>query len=327
MEKERGSLTDGGQGRAGVCVQTDKTYQQSTGPEPLSAKARCSTGPGANVIKAWAKYTRRFMLLMAMLIRQIECYKFQQHRDDLPGTLITADSRWNVFWGEQQPGPSSESRPVLLLWDRLTLYEQDTSATVHARKRAAAGYGPELLRAEGWCWRLHCRPTDSKDPQLRGLWAELTIPSQNLHSTFWQSYYTAKVQENSRAQNKHPVSRDKSPWRLKLSRNLKLQTYSTHNCMFIRHILEKPDVKHVESMAGNSSLRSWRSSLTCFQKYRLYRQIHKKNRVTSFSRTVRVFPAHFAFSLILPFCILPFQFQFVLHDWACFGKKLVVVDF
>ena len=52
--------------------------------QPLPGKTRCSTDPSANAIKSSAKYTCRFMLLMATLIGQIECYKFQQQTDDLP---------------------------------------------------------------------------------------------------------------------------------------------------------------------------------------------------------------------------------------------------
>ena len=106
--------------------------------QPLPGKARCSTGPSANAIESRSKYTGRFMLLMAMLMDQIECYKFQQLMDNLPPTLITADGHWNVFWGEQTSGPSSVFRPVLPFWNNVTLYKQSTLAVVKAKKQAAA---------------------------------------------------------------------------------------------------------------------------------------------------------------------------------------------
>lgn len=79
------------------------------------------------------------MLLMATLIGQIECYKAQQQTGDLPPTLITADRRWNVFWGEQTFGRSSVFGPVLSFWDNVTLYKQSTLGVVVAKEKAAAG--------------------------------------------------------------------------------------------------------------------------------------------------------------------------------------------
>lgn len=77
---------------------------------------------------------------MAMLIGQIECYKFQQQTDDLPQTLITADRHWNMLWGEQTFGLSSVFKPVLSFWNSVTLYKQSALAAVKAKKRAAASH-------------------------------------------------------------------------------------------------------------------------------------------------------------------------------------------
>lgn len=103
--------------------------------QPLPGKPRCSTGPCANAIISRAKYTCRFMLLMAKLIGQIECCNFQQQTDDLPRTLITADRHWNVFWGEQTFGLSSVFRPTLSFWDSVTLYKQSALAVVKGKEK------------------------------------------------------------------------------------------------------------------------------------------------------------------------------------------------
>lgn len=159
--------------------------------QPLPGKTRCSTGPSANAIISRAKYTRRFMLLMAMLIGQIECYKFQQQTDDLPRTLITADRCWNVFWGEQTLGLGSVFRPVLSSWDNVTLLKWGTLAVVKKRAVASEGQRRDLTAS---CWWLTFKaapqqPT-SKQQQLLGL----MIPSQYISMSLRNFYYE---------QNKH----------------------------------------------------------------------------------------------------------------------------
>jgi len=108
-------------GSSSVSVLTSETYQQINMLQTLPGKARCSTGSRANAIKCRAKYTCRFMFPMPMLIAQIECYKFQQLKDNLLWTLITADRRWNVVWGEQ-----TVLRLLLSSWVNVTLWKQST---------------------------------------------------------------------------------------------------------------------------------------------------------------------------------------------------------
>lgn len=139
--------------------------------QPLPGKARCSAGPGANAITSRAKYTHRFVLPMATLIGQIECYKFQQQTNDLPRTLITADRLWNVLWGEHTLGLSSASGPR-----SVTLGQCDLVRARHI----SGGWGQEKSRR--WlrpkksptasCWRLTLKAAPQqqtlKQAQLRG---------------------------------------------------------------------------------------------------------------------------------------------------------------
>lgn len=151
--------------------------------QPLPEKARCSTGPGANAIKSRAKYTRRFMLPMAKLIGQIECYKFQQQTDDLPPTLITADSHWSAFWGEQTlwTGLCAQASSVVL--GQCDLVRARHISGWRGRETSCCELRPKTgLR----CFLSKAAPRQNtlKQPQLRGVLAVLAIPSQHLNCRF-----------------------------------------------------------------------------------------------------------------------------------------------